>query len=615
MRTGSLEKMGEGGGGLAEAHVVGETPAEAELGEELQPRQRPALIVPEFADELDRLVGLVEALVGQAGEQVAHPVGVGGAVVVAHGDRAGALAVRAAVVQARAEALVVGQAQQFDRRDHGLGRAQFGELGAFAAQFVGVDADPPVPGVQQRGADLLGPGDLRLGDLLVADHHLPLDQRLRAELLLAVVGRRRRGLAVDAHPGADQTFRADQLDAHPLQLDRGDVEEVLGDVEFQFDLGRFVFQCEVGEAGDGLDLVDGGADQLAEPVEVVRPFGDFDRRVVRVPDIVRRAPSGAVAVVDEFQTHDPRIAGVVGDQQPDPRDDDRFIGEATPVPVEFVTQLAQGAGDVVGGSGTDDVVRFGQRPEGGSQCLDLGSALSPEIGLPAVLEQERTGDAVDELGVDRGGLDAGAGGADGRHRRSERNEGGVDRLGGDRLPAGDGERAFVDDDRGDPTRGDSAAGEFGDPGEPCERVGQVRLARQFRQPDGGAHRIELHRRGVQRRPTVDVEADAPDRSVRHRRVVPAGTRAVGVEVAEPAVEPRHRCAVDAVPAPHVQRAAPPRALRDVRRPVTRHRGHPIDATDGLSHRYAKGQTPGVTLHAPRPVIRPPTSPAPAHSVK
>ena len=58
-------------------------------------------------------------------------------------------------------------------------------------------------------------------------------------------------------------------------------------------------------------------------------------------------------------------------------------------------------------------------------------------------------------------------------------------------------------------------------------------------------------------------------------------RPVGVEVAEPAVEPRHRRGVDAVPSPDVQRAAPPRPLRHVRRPVTRQRGHPPDATDGL----------------------------------
>ena len=74
VRPGSFEEVGERGGGLAEAHVVGEATAEAELGEELHPRQAAALIVPEFAGEVGRFVRLLQHLVGEPVEQGADPV-------------------------------------------------------------------------------------------------------------------------------------------------------------------------------------------------------------------------------------------------------------------------------------------------------------------------------------------------------------------------------------------------------------------------------------------------------------------------------------------------------------------------------------------------------------
>ena len=514
-----------------------------------------------------------------------------------HGDQRRAVAVGVVACEVAAEGLVVGEAEEFDRGDRRLGGLEFGELGALAAQFVGVDANPAVAGVQQGGADLFGAGDLGFGDLLVADHHLPLDECFFAELLLAVVGRRRRGLAVDAHPGADQPFGADQFDAHPLQLDGSDVEEVLGDVEFEFDLGGFVLEGEVGEPGDQLDLFDRGADQLAQSVEVLRALGDLDGGVVGVPHVVGGAPAGAVSVVDQFESHDPRVARIVGDHQPDAGEHHRLAGEAALVSVEFVAELAECVVEFVGAA-AHHVVGLGERAECGAQCLYLGLALSAEVGLPAVLEQERAGDPVDELGVDRGGVDAGAGGADRRHRRGERGDRRVDRLGGDRLPSRDGERAFVDDHGGDAPRRHGASGQLGHSGEPGEGVGQELGLGQLGQPDGGAHGVELHRRGVERRSSVDVEAQSADRTVGDRGVVPAGALPVGVEVAEPAVEPGHRRGVDAVPAPHVQRAASPRALRHVWRPVTRHRGHPLDATERLSQRWL-----GRRVRAAVPPIR------------
>ena len=90
--------------------------------------------------------------------------------------------------------VVVGELQQFEWVDAAVVLAQRGELQALAAQLVGVDADPAMAGVEQRGARFGGAGQFGLGDRLVADDELPVDECLVTELLLAVVGRRGRRL-------------------------------------------------------------------------------------------------------------------------------------------------------------------------------------------------------------------------------------------------------------------------------------------------------------------------------------------------------------------------------------------------------------------------------------
>ena len=144
--------------------------------------------------------------------------------------------------------------------------------------------------------------------VVVADHHRPLDERLVAELLLAVVGRCRRGLARHAHPGADQALGTDELDAEALQLGGRDVEEVLGDVEVELDLRRFVFEREVGEARDERDpasTVCGDQHRSAG-----RGGGLRGRRRARCRCASHTSLAvhqrDAVAVVDEFEPHDPR---------------------------------------------------------------------------------------------------------------------------------------------------------------------------------------------------------------------------------------------------------------------------------------------------------------------
>ena len=164
-----------------------------------------------------------------------------------------------------AEFGVVRESQELERGDRALGLLELGELGAFAAELVGIDAHPAVAGVEQGCAGLLCSGDFGVGDLFVADHQLPLDEGFLAELLATVVGRCGRCLARHADARADESLGPDELHPEALQFDRRDVEEVLGDVEVEFDLGGFVLEGEVGEAGDDRrDLLDRGGDQLGE---------------------------------------------------------------------------------------------------------------------------------------------------------------------------------------------------------------------------------------------------------------------------------------------------------------------------------------------------------------
>ena len=51
-------------------------------------------------------------------------------------------------------------------------------------------------------------------------------------------------------PGLHEALGPDEVDAEALELGGGDVDEVLGDVEFQVDRGGFVFERQIGQAGD-----------------------------------------------------------------------------------------------------------------------------------------------------------------------------------------------------------------------------------------------------------------------------------------------------------------------------------------------------------------------------
>ena len=231
VRTRPFEQVGQRGGGLAEAHVVGQAPAEPEAVEEPQPGQAAPLVRPQLAHEPVRLVLLPQALVGQAGEQLVGPSRHLGGRTARH---------------AGGQLAVAGQAQQRHRIDDGVLADVVLQALAGPAHRGRVDAHPAPPAVQQRGPGPLGPFQLGVGDgrrpVVVGDDQLPLDDRLAPEPLPVIGGVGRGGPAADGDAGPDEALGSDQLDATRRQLGRRLLEEPLGVLDRQLEAGRLVLR-------------------------------------------------------------------------------------------------------------------------------------------------------------------------------------------------------------------------------------------------------------------------------------------------------------------------------------------------------------------------------------
>ena len=263
--------------------------------------------MPQFADELARLLDLLEPFVGQPLEQRAHPIGVGNRCQIAGGEPGigGVDAEFDAVdhVAGRVHAdrgavlgglVVVRELEELKRGDPAAGLFELALLLPFAAQLVGVDPDPAIAGVQQRRSGLLRAFELGVGDLLVTHDELPFDERLAAELLLAIVLRCRSRLAGDAHGVADQPLRTDEFDTGLLEFERRDVDEVLSRFEVELDAGRLVLECQVGEPGyDRRDACDDVVEQCDQRVEMARLASDLDGAFVAVPQVGRPCTSAS----------------------------------------------------------------------------------------------------------------------------------------------------------------------------------------------------------------------------------------------------------------------------------------------------------------------------------
>ncbi len=161
VRSGSLEQVGERGGRLAEPHVVGEAPAEPDPREELHPRQPAALVVAQLAVEPRRLdrPPRRRSSGSPASSAATHPA-----------PRRRSPSCVAVVVDRRARPATspsprcrptAAAARSRPTRD-APGEVLV-EQRARPAQPGRVDADPAVPGAQQRRAGRLDPRQVGLG--------------------------------------------------------------------------------------------------------------------------------------------------------------------------------------------------------------------------------------------------------------------------------------------------------------------------------------------------------------------------------------------------------------------------------------------------------------------
>ena len=131
---------------------------------------------------------------------------------------------------------------------------------------------------------------------------------------------------------------------------------------------------------------------------------DVDGDLVALPHVVGRTPASGIAVVDQFESNNPRVERIVGDQQAEARHEDGLAIEPTTMSIKIVAQMLDG--DVVAvGVAPHDVVGLGERSEQCPHGLIVRLALAAELGLPSGLMEKRPGNAIDELGVDRRGGD------------------------------------------------------------------------------------------------------------------------------------------------------------------------------------------------------------------
>ena len=248
------------------------------------------------------------------------------------------------------------QPQQGDRVERRVLAPVLAQQGSRPAQPGRVDADPSIPGVQQPRPGRLDARELDVGDRGVVDHRRPVDERLDPEPLVPVVDRCWRRAPAHTHLGADEMFGSEQRDAEARQLVRGDVEEVVGRGEVELDPGRLVLGGQVGEAGDVLsDSAGEVADEQLHAWEMAFVASQVEGDAGPVPDVVGGAPPAGVELVVHLERDFPRIAGVLGDRQPETRREHGPTGEALAVAVEQPAHRIELTLELAGATADDGV--------------------------------------------------------------------------------------------------------------------------------------------------------------------------------------------------------------------------------------------------------------------
>ncbi len=352
--------------------------------------------------------------------------------------------------------------------------------------------------MQQRRPGPLGAGDLgrrqRRGTVVLCDHHRPIDDGVAAESGGAVAARRGRGAAAQPDVGAHQALGADEVDPEPGEFGRRLLEEQVGALDIELDGGRVLGLGEARQHVDDLTRAPGSVDDRRhQHVEVIAVAGELDGERGGLPHVVRRAPPAGVELVDELDRDLPGVERIVGDDQAQTRQDDRFAERPAVVALEAGGQRVHRR-EMRCGPPSHDRVGVGQGLENGSRGRGGRPPIGRQIGIPPLADESVAGEAVDERGVDVGDRGLGvAGEADLRRDRFQGRQRVDEGPVGDRPPAPQPEASLLDDNGRELAGGDGGGGEPGDGDEPREGVPAApsirgaRAARGRRGPgsDGG----------------------------------------------------------------------------------------------------------------------------------
>ena len=455
VRAGPVDEVGERGGRLAEAHVVGEAAAEAEPVEELQPAEAAALVGPQLAGERRRFE-LLAAARRRAARRAAAP-STPPTRRRRRQRRVGAVA-DAEVVAGRGR--VGGELQQGQRarcpsRVGGgelLDLAQVGVVpGADLAQRRRVDAHPAPAGVQQRRPGLLGAGQLGRGDrrraVVVGDGEAPLHDGLAVEArptgrsaATGSPGRARRRWRARGARGRSARCRGAPARPAPARGTRRRPRR-----RARRPPARSTSASGASTSTLGAAIVGQLGDHRLEHGEVVRAAGHLDGQRGAVPHVVGGAPAAGIDLVDELEVDAPRVEAVVGHDEAQAADQHRFAAGPVAEAAEMLGDRPEGVGvDGAGWSARGRPDRSGR----GTRSRTTAFVARPARAGPRVPSPARAGGparccrrswskiVADRVGGARSRSSAGTSGqADRRHRLGEGVEERVDRRAGGRRPS------------------------------------------------------------------------------------------------------------------------------------------------------------------------------------
>ena len=366
VRTWESGEVGEGGGCLAEAHVVGQAAAQTDGVQELQPAQTAPLVGAQRGGERGRHHAFCQLGVGEPGEQVRQPrlaherwVAPGNGVgrvegIACLGGRS--LGRRSVGGQ------VCGEPQQLQRGHLGvLGTVPI-ELLERSAGLGPAELDPTAPHLDEVRAGLGGAAHGGLVDRCAVDHHRPVDDGPRAKASVTFgLGPCRAG---GARGAPSEACGRDQLDPSAVEaIDR--LQRGCRFVERdRAGLGRPVGQPR----GGGQDVGDGVFGQLGEQWQPACVTGHDERIGGAEPGVGNRAPPAGVGGVDQLERQRPATIRIVRHAEPESGANHGLALGSPPHGVEGCRDVDDGVEQVTIGTEAwrSGAERLGDDPHGAS---------------------------------------------------------------------------------------------------------------------------------------------------------------------------------------------------------------------------------------------------------